>query len=101
MEYEIPDKIIRIVELFYEDFQCAVEDQGEVGEWFNIKTGVKQGCNMLGFIFLIETRFLELAMSLLDFSPRIPLGTFSILLVMDWVMRKAVENGKTAEWRFT
>ena len=40
-KYGIPDKIIRRVKLFYEDFQCAVEDQGEVGEWFNIKTGVK------------------------------------------------------------
>ena len=29
---------------------------------------------------IVETKFLELAMSLLDFSPRIPLGTFSILL---------------------
>ena len=29
---------------------------------------------------IVETRFLELAMTLLDFSPRIPLGTFSILL---------------------
>ena len=29
---------------------------------------------------IVETRFLELAMSLLDFSPRILLGTFSILL---------------------
>ena len=29
---------------------------------------------------IVETRFLELAMSLLDFPPRIPLGTFSILL---------------------
>ena len=29
---------------------------------------------------IIETKFLVLAMSLLDFSPRIPLGTFSILL---------------------
>ena len=28
---------------------------------------------------VVETRFLELAMSLLDFSPRITLGTFSIL----------------------
>ena len=27
---------------------------------------------------IVETKFLELAMSLLDFSPRIPLGTFSI-----------------------
>ena len=30
---------------------------------------------------IVETRFLVLAMSLLDFSPRIPLGTFSILLL--------------------
>ena len=30
---------------------------------------------------IVETKFLELAMSLLDFSPRIPLGTFSILLL--------------------
>ena len=29
---------------------------------------------------IVETKFLELAMSLLDFSPRIPLGIFSILL---------------------
>ena len=30
---------------------------------------------------IVETRFFELAMSLLDFSTRIPLGTFSILLI--------------------
>ena len=30
---------------------------------------------------IVETKFLELAMSLLDSSPRIPLGTFSILLL--------------------
>ena len=39
--------------MFYEDFNCAVEDQAEACEWFNIKTGVKQGCNMSGFLFLI------------------------------------------------
>ena len=32
---------------------------------------------------IVETKFLELAMSLLDFSPRIPLGTFSILPFSD------------------
>ena len=31
---------------------------------------------------IVETKFLELAMSLLDFWPRIPLGVFSILLVL-------------------
>ena len=29
---------------------------------------------------IVETKFLDFAMTLLDFSPRIPLGTFSILL---------------------
>ena len=28
---------------------------------------------------IVVTKFLEITMSLLDFSPRIPLGTFSIL----------------------
>ena len=34
---------------------------------------------------IVETRFLELAMSLLDFSPQILLGTFSIL---PWTKKK-------------
>ena len=36
---------------------------------------------------IVETKFLELAMSLLDFSPRIPLGTFSILLRVECRVR--------------
>ena len=37
---------------------------------------------------IVETRFLDLAMSLLDFSPRIPLGTFTILIT----------QGSTIHW---
>ena len=37
---------------------------------------------------VVETRFRELAMSLLDFSPCIPLGTFSISLSMDLLFRE-------------
>ena len=49
--------------------------EGERGEWFNIKTGVKQGCNMSGFLFLI---------------------------VMDWIMRRTVGKGKNGiRWRLT
>ena len=64
-----------MVRLFHDDFECAVEDQGEACEWFNIKTGVKQECDMSGFLFLI---------------------------IMDWVIRrtvKTVENG--IRWRLT
>ena len=40
----------------------------------------------LAYAPIVETGFLELAMSLLDFSPRIPLGTFSILLFLKYAM---------------
>ena len=39
----------------------------------------------LACVPIVETRFLELVMSLLDFSPRIPLGTFSIFLMGHWL----------------
>ena len=74
-KYGIPEKIVKMVRVFYDDFKCAVEDQGETCEWFDIKTGVKQGCNMSGFLFLI---------------------------VMDWVMRRAVGSGENGiRWKFT
>ena len=74
-KYGIPEKIVRIVRTFYEDFQCAVIDQGELCEWFNIKSGVKQGCNMSGFLFLI---------------------------IMDWIMKKTVGHGENGiRWKLT
>ena len=58
-----------------DDFKCAVEDQGKIREWFDMKTGVKQGCNMSGFLFLV---------------------------VMDWVMRSAVGGGENGiRWKLT
>ena len=74
-KYGIPEKIMKMVRVFYDDFKCAVEDQGETCEWFDIKTVVKKGCNMSGFLFLI---------------------------VMDWVMRRAVGSGENGiRWKFT
>ena len=62
-----------MVRLFYDDFECAVEDQPEAREWFKIKTGVKQGCNMFGFLFLI---------------------------IMDRLVRRTVGNGENGiRWR--
>ena len=45
---------------------------------------VPSPCGGLACAPIVETRFLELAMSILDFSPWIPLGTFSILLQNYW-----------------
>ena len=55
--YGIPDKLIRMVQLLYKDTQCTVIDEGEESEWFSVKTVVKQGCAMLGFLFLLVLDF--------------------------------------------
>ena len=64
-QYGIPSRLINIP---YTDRMCAVLDDGEVTEWFKLKTGVKQGCVMSGFLFL---------------------------LVIDWVMRETTRNNNT------
>ena len=70
-KYCIPEKIVRMMKIFYEDFI----DQGETCEWFDIKTGIKQGCYMSGLVFLI---------------------------VMDWVMTRTVGYGENGiRWKFT
>ncbi|XP_022803941.1 uncharacterized protein LOC111341250 [Stylophora pistillata] len=74
-KYGIPEEIVEIVRVFYDDFKCAVEDQQETCEWFDIKNGVKQGCCMSGILFLI---------------------------VMDWVMPRGVGTGENGiRWKFT
>ena len=74
-KYGIPEKLVKMVKLFYDGFQCAVEEHGKIGKWFDVTTGVKQGCNMFLFLFL---------------------------LVLDWVMRRTVGDGNNSiRWKFT
>ena len=40
-------------QMIYEDSECVVLDEVEESEWFNVKTGVKQGDRMSRFIFLM------------------------------------------------
>ena len=72
--YSIPEKIGKMVKVMYSGSECAVIDGSGVYDWFEIKTGVKQGCCMSGFLFL---------------------------LVVDWVMRKTTKHGNTGiRWKF-
>ena len=32
-KYGIPEKLMRIIWLFYGDFQCAVEEESKLSEW--------------------------------------------------------------------
>ena len=73
--YGIPCKIIHMVQMLYEDSEYAVLDEGEKSEWFKVKTGVKQGDAMSGFIFLI---------------------------VVDWIIRNTTAGNKIwIRWNFT
>ena len=65
----------RLPIILYEAFDCAVLEDGEESEWFRVTTGVKQGCTMSGFLFL---------------------------LVIDFVMKRSVEREPTGiRWNFT
>ena len=66
--YGVPSKFIRLVKMFYTDVKCSVVSEGGLTDWFGVKSGVKQGCVMSGFLFL---------------------------LVVDWIMSEAVKDNNT------
>ena len=73
--YGIPDKMVRAIAGIYVGFECAVVEVNVTSDWFMIKSGVKQGCVMSGFLFL---------------------------LCLDWVMRKATADKRRGiRWNFT
>ena len=63
--YGFPGKVINILKDIYTGNQCCVRHENQQSEWFQVKTGVRQGCVISPVIFLI---------------------------VMDWVMRRATAD---------
>ena len=49
----IPEKLINLVKVMYSYNQCAVLHGDGTSNFFTLKSGVKQGCNMSGFLFFI------------------------------------------------
>ena len=72
--YGIPGKMVRAIGTIYGGFDCAVVE-GNMIKWFMIKSGVKQGCMISGFL---------------------------LLLCLDWVMRKATADKRRGiMWNFS
>ena len=44
---------MRVIAGTYQGIECTVFDGSETSAWFKIKSGVKQGCVMSGFLFLL------------------------------------------------
>ena len=51
--YGIPSKIIPLVKNTYEGTSCRIHHDGGLTERFSIKTGVRQGCLLSPFLFLL------------------------------------------------
>lgn len=70
--YGIPTKIINLIKNSYDGTSCRVMHAGQLSRTFEVKTGVKQGCLLSPFLFL---------------------------LAIDWVMRKTTEGKRNGiQW---
>ena len=73
--YGVPDKLVNIIKLLYTDFSAQVLCEGELTEAFQVKTGVKQGCVLSPFLFLLG---------------------------IDWIMKETTKAGKRGiRWTLT
>ncbi|KAL1276316.1 hypothetical protein QQF64_035939 [Cirrhinus molitorella] len=70
--YGIPAKLIRLIQKSYEEMSCQVVHGGQLTRRFDVKTGVRQGCLLSPFLFL---------------------------LAIDWVMKQTTDGKKNGiQW---
>nr|KAG5700908.1 hypothetical protein BaRGS_012315 [Batillaria attramentaria] len=51
--YGVPGKIIFLIQCTYQDMSCRIAHAGQLSESFEVKTGVRQGCLLSPFLFLL------------------------------------------------
>ena len=51
--YGVPEKIVRMIRVFYDGFYARVLHEGEMTGSFNMNTGVRQGCLRSSLLFLM------------------------------------------------
>nr|KAG5707958.1 hypothetical protein BaRGS_025096 [Batillaria attramentaria] len=51
--YGVPGKIISLIRCTYQDMSCGIAHAGQLSESFEVKTGVRQGCLLSPFLFLL------------------------------------------------
>ena len=73
--YGIPPDIIDLLREIYRGNKSCIVQNGNVSEWFQVETGVRQGCVMSGFLFIVA---------------------------VDWIMKNATNRQKNGiRWRLT
>ena len=51
--YGFPKKIISLIRCTFQDMSCKIVHAGQLSESFEVKTGVRQGCLLSPFLFLL------------------------------------------------
>ena len=51
--YGVPEKIISLIRCTFQDMSCRIAHAGQLSESFEVKTGVRQGCLLSPFVFLL------------------------------------------------
>ena len=73
--YGVPSKIVQLIRCFYDHFECSILLEQEQTEWFEVKSGVRQGCILSPILFLV---------------------------VIDWVMRQTTSDSpRGIQWTLT
>ena len=72
--YGIPEEIVLLVKRSYDGMKCRVVAGGQLSDPFEVTTGVRQGCLLSPFLFL---------------------------LAVDWIMRQTADQGNGIQWTFT
>ncbi|VDP54866.1 unnamed protein product [Schistosoma curassoni] len=65
--YGVPEKIVNIIRNSYDGLHCKIVHGGQLTDSFEVKTGVRQGCLLSPFLFL---------------------------LVIDWIIKTSTSEGK-------
>ena len=73
--YGIPAKLIRLMQEMYTGMKCQVRHDGQLTEKFCIETGVRQGCLLSPFLFIVA---------------------------IDWLMKESTKNKRNGiQWTLT
>jgi hypothetical protein len=70
--YGIPAKMLRMIELIYNDYKTRAEHERDYTDPINIESGVKQGCVK---------------------SPTL------LLIIINWIMKKVTDNRTEITWK--
>jgi len=54
-QYGLPTNIVTVIQKLYKESSSAVRVNGDTSSWFQVETGVRQGCILSPLLFAIAT----------------------------------------------